>query len=143
MVVEIEDERFSRELKNRFIGYEDNGKYYVDDYQAAYLHEIGRLNVSEVYERVKDDPVYKVFRHLRKSIHMVNYTPDGFLLVHEKGMIPKHAQSKYAVYVVQRKLDWEQIKCMMEKARKARKVFVLAEVEGDNIRFFKVSESKL
>ncbi len=144
MVVRIDDPSLIQELKNRFIGFEEGGNYFVDDYQAAYLTELGKTNFNEILENVKDDPVYKVFKFLRKSVHVVNYTPDGFLLVHDKGMIPKHSSSKYAVWVNRDPgLKWETVKSLMLKARASRKVFMLAEIEGDSIKFYKISESKL
>ena len=144
MVVKIDDPSLIQELKNRFIGFEDNGEYFVDDYQAAYLTELGKTSFDDVLNKVKDDPIYKVFKFLRRSVHVVNYTPDGFLLVHEKGMIPKHSASKYAVWVNNDpELKWEDVKALMLRARAARKVFIIAEVERDNIRFYKISESKV
>jgi len=149
MEYEVRDAGLARELEMRGIGFSKDGKYYVDVLQAAYLTEIGKASFPDAIERVNSDQkltrVYAVFKDLRKRMHVANYVEkDDIILVYEKGMVPKHAESRFAVKVVEdEKMMLEEMVRLRDKIRKVRKDFIIAVVNGLDIAYYKFQEIEM
>ncbi|MEM3364241.1 MAG: hypothetical protein QXS93_01895 [Candidatus Micrarchaeia archaeon] len=149
MEYEVPEQNLVEELEMRGIGYRKDNGYFVDVLQAAYLTEIGKAKYDDARDVVDKNEklrlAYVVFRDLRKKMHVANYIEkDDVILAYEKGMVPKHAESKFVIKVIKNmniKLD-EMVK-LRDDVRKARKDLLFAVVDGEKISYYKFNEIEL
>ncbi len=148
MEYEVKVASLTKELEMRGIGYEREGRYFVDVLQAAYLTEIGKAKYEDAKEEIakskKLQAVYAVFKDLRGKMHVANYIEkDDVILAYEKGMIPKHAESKFAVKVLAKgEASLEKMLELRNEIRKVRKDFIIA-IVGEKVEYFKFQELEM
>jgi len=146
MNYEIKDPALAKELDMRGIGFQKDGRYYIDVLQAAYLTDIGKVRFDDALAEIGRNDVlasrYVVFRDLRKNMHVANYVEkDDVFLVYDKGMVPKRAESQYTVKLVDEKINLGEMISLRDEIRKIRKALVLAIIKKDGrIEYYKFQE---
>ncbi|MCX8199988.1 MAG: hypothetical protein N3G76_00800 [Candidatus Micrarchaeota archaeon] len=150
MEYEVLDGGLAEELEMRGIGYRKGEKLFVDVLQAAYLTEIGKARYDDALDYIRKDEklalAYVVFKDLRKKMHVANYVEkDGIMLAYEKGMIPKHAESKFAVKAIKDMgITLEDMARLREDVRRARKDLIYAVVDKEGkVWYYKFQEVEM
>lgn len=147
MGYEVMEEALARELEMRGIGFSKGEKYYVDVLQAAYLTEIGKAKYDDAVAKVRSDKrlgeIYAVFRDLRNRMHVANYIEkDNIILAYDKGMVPRRAESRFAVKVVESGgITLGEMIVLRDTVRKVRKDLIIAAIGGEGkVSYYKFQE---